>query len=164
MTLAVTDYPAPLGSWAIDIGYDPAVVQPADCVSFQGGICDLERSETSLRIRGVSADGLTGDFTLATIAFNCAAQGFGSLSITIDLWAVAGIAVVGFESAQPEIVDGAITCVAPSSTTPLLPATGSGTGIGTGEGRSHWFIAALAFAGIMGIILAASTRRMLRSS
>ena len=161
VTLAAADYPAPLGAWAIDISYDPAVVQPVDCVPIENSTCDLDQSETSLRIRGVSAEGLTGDFALATIAFDCVAEGSSSLSMIIDVWGVAGIAEIGFETPQPEIVDGEITCLAPSSTTLVLPETG--TGAGTGEGRSHWFIAALAFAGVAGI-LAASARRKLSSS
>ncbi len=163
VTLAAADYPAPLGAWAIDISYDPAVVRPADCVPVNNSTCELEHRETSLRIRGVSADGLTGDFILAAIVFNCEAEGSSSLSITMDVWAVAGIAEIGFETPQPEIVDGAITCVAPSRITPVLPETGTGTGIGIGGGRPYWFIVALAFGGLAGV-LAASVRRMLRSS
>ncbi len=163
VTLAAADYPAPLGAWAIDISYDPAVVRPADCVPVNNSTCELEHRETSLRIRGVSADGLTGDFILAAIVFNCEAEGSSSLSITMDVWAVAGIAEIGFETPQPEIVDGEITCLAPSSTASVLPEAGTGTGTGTGEGRLRWLIAALAFGGLTGI-LAASARRMLSSS
>ncbi|MCH8065740.1 MAG: hypothetical protein IIC90_07940 [Chloroflexi bacterium] len=161
VTLTVADFPELLGAWAIDIRYDPAVVQPADCVPIENSTCDLERSESALRIRGVSAGGLTGDFTLATIAFNCETEGSSSLSVILDVWGVPGIAEIGFRPPRPEIVDGAITCVAPSSTTLVLPETGTGAGIG--EGRSHSFIIALAFAGLAGI-LAASARRMLSSS
>ena len=161
VTLTVADFPELLGAWAIDIRYDPAVVQPADCVPIENSTCDLERSESALRIRGVSAGGLTGDFTLATIAFNCETEGSSSLSVILDVWGVPGIAEIGFRPPRPEIVDGAITCVAPSSTTLVLPETGTGAGIG--EGRPHSFIIALAFGGLAGI-LAASARRVLTSS
>ena len=157
VTLAVADHVDLLGAWMIEVNYDPAVVQPADCVPIENSTCDLDQGDTPIRITGASADGLTGDFALATIAFNCETEGSSSLSVIIDVW---GVPTIDFGPPPPEMVNGAITCVAPSSTTPVLPGTGSGTE--TSKGRSRWFIVALAFGGLAGI-LAASARRMLRS-
>ncbi len=160
VTLDVADFPHLLGAWMIDIEYDPVTVQPVKCVAEYGGLCDLEHGETSLRVTSASAEGLTGDFSLASIGFTCESEGLSAVTIALPTW---GVGTVGFPPPPPEILDGSITCVDPPVDASELPATGTGTSTGTAQGTSHWLIASLAFAGIMAISLTA-VRRMLSNS
>ncbi len=155
VTLAVADFPHLLGAWMIDIEYDPAIVQPVECTAEYGGLCDLEHGPASLRITSASAEGLTGNFVLATVRFTCGAEGSSALSVALANW---GVGTVGFGPPPPETLGGSISCVAPPADAPELPATGYGSGSGTGDGRWHWLIAGLAFTGIMAISVMAARR------
>ena len=122
--LEAVDIPEPgLGAWAVNVSYDASVVSLLDCEPRQGGICNLEYEDDTLRVTGASAGGLAGTATLAEIAFVCSRAGSTDLAVSLS---IGGSFPVGDVPSFPDPVSGAITCVEPSSVPPeQLPATGT---------------------------------------
>lgn len=104
--LRAIDIEGALGTWTVDIQYDPEIVAAVACDPAEDGVCDLENSSDTVRITGASAGGLTSDTTLATITFECIAVGESPLQLNFLILTIPEIIVEG------ELIDGAIDCAA----------------------------------------------------
>ncbi len=100
--------PPGLGSWTIDIQYNPGVVSPDDCFAGGGGVCVKNFDRNLVRVTGASAGGLDGTFSLAGIRFNCTNAGTSTLSIIISVFADGTIG--NPRDVVPSVDDGSITC------------------------------------------------------
>ena len=79
-----------LGSWTIDVHFDPAVIQMSSCVTnpAAAGACGIAFVETNIRLVGASSVGLSGIVKLADITFESSA-GPGECSVLdleVDTW------------------------------------------------------------------------------
>ena len=156
------DMPEPgLGSWTIDVTYDPAIVSVMNCASEESVDCTVDVvADNTVRFVGfVVGDGLVGDTLLGSITFQCDAEGESALTIdteTLDL----NDATLGDPAPIGGTVgDGSITCNVDGEPTdtpdgeateePTITGPVDGTGpLGEGSnGVSGWLIAALAGAG-----------------
>lgn len=72
-----------LGSWTVDVHYDPSSVRVVSCASATGSLCNTSYKPGVIRIVGASAAGLTGKQTLATITFAGAGGKHGNSSLTL---------------------------------------------------------------------------------
>ena len=71
-----------LGGWTIDIVYDPAVVSVTGCDPAPNSLfCNQTYGVDTVRIVGLSGTGLIGNSVLASITFQCDAQGDSALTI-----------------------------------------------------------------------------------
>lgn len=68
---------AALGSWTVDVVYDPRAVKVTGCEAVAGGICNASYGPGVVRITGASGSGLTDDQTLATIELQGAGRAGG---------------------------------------------------------------------------------------
>jgi hypothetical protein len=74
-----------LGGWTIDIVYDPAVVSVTGCDPAPNSLyCNEAYGADTVRIVGLSGTGLIGNSVLASITFQCDAQGDSALIINSD--------------------------------------------------------------------------------
>lgn len=74
-----------LGGWTIDIVYNPAVVSVTGCDPAPNSLfCNQTFGADTVRIVGISGDGLIGNTVLASITFQCDAQSDSGLSINPD--------------------------------------------------------------------------------
>ena len=74
-----------LGSWTIDIVYDPAVVSVVDCDPAPSSLfCNETFGTDTVRIVGLSGSGLIGNSVLGSITFQCDVQGDSALTINPD--------------------------------------------------------------------------------
>ncbi len=107
-----------LGAWTIDIAYDPDVITPIGCSAALGGICNADFSANTIRIVGVSAQGVVGDADLGEIAFECKQAGESALEMTTSVLADATPGAPQPISAV--IKHGSVTCSAepPPTATP----------------------------------------------
>jgi len=113
-----------LGAWTVDINYNPAIISVASCKPFQGGVCNDRFGPGTVRVTGVSASGLVGDFALADITFRCNATGSSPLNPKLALFKDA---TPGAPQDIDETVNkGEFNCTAntpaPPTNTPGLPA------------------------------------------
>ncbi len=76
-----------LGAWTLDIAYDPDVITPTGCSAALGGICNVAFSATTVRLLGVSAQGVEGDVDLGEIVFECKQVGESVLELTTSVFA-----------------------------------------------------------------------------
>src|SRR5438105_940653 len=70
--LIATAPPQGLGSWAVDLSYDPSVVVAIGCTAdVQGAlaVCNPAFQAGRVRAGGASGQGLTGSVSIATITF-----------------------------------------------------------------------------------------------
>jgi hypothetical protein len=151
--------PPGVGSWTVDIVFDPAIVSAVECAPQTAPpvpICDLSFASDTVRLIGASASGLSGDATLAVITLRCEAEGASALTIDTDNWSTA---CPGFCDREPETQNGTISCVGPSGATatiaPLLPPTGTG---GEPVGSAGWLIALLTGTGAVALACLAMMR------
>lgn len=70
-----------IGSWTVDVRYDPKVLRPTGCTATAGSLCNTSFAAGTVRVSGASADGLSGGQTLATITFQATATAAGSTTI-----------------------------------------------------------------------------------
>ena len=74
-----------LGSWTIDIVYDPAVVSVVDCDPAPSSLfCNETFGTDTVHIVGLSGSGLIGNSVLGSITFQCDVQGDSALTINSD--------------------------------------------------------------------------------
>ena len=152
------DMPEPgLGSWLVDVTYDPAIVSVVSCASEESVDCtvDVVAANTVRFVGFVVGDGLVGDTLLGSITFTCDAEGESALTIdteTLDL----NDATLGDPAPIGGTVDdGSVTCNVAGAATATAeptdvgpPETGTGP-LGEGSnGVSAWLIAALAGVGL----------------
>ncbi|MCH8025709.1 MAG: dockerin type I repeat-containing protein [Chloroflexi bacterium] len=76
-----------LGAWTIDIAYDPDVITPVGCSAALGGICNIAFSADTVRLVGVSTQGVAGDAVLGEIVFECRQVGESALTLEPDVFA-----------------------------------------------------------------------------
>ena len=76
-TVALTATPAgpDLGSWTVDVSYDPKAVTVVTCSPSAGSICNVSYAPGVVRIAGASAGGLRGSQNLATLTLERAGRG-----------------------------------------------------------------------------------------
>ena len=121
VVLEAVDIPPPgLGAWDVDVTYDTAIVSLAGCAPRQGGICDLERREDTVRVAGADAAGLPGTFALAEIVFACKAVGTTDLEVRLSIF---GVFPIGSPE-PPGAVSGSLTCAEAQEQPTGLPSTG----------------------------------------
>ena len=83
---SIFDFPEPgLGSWTIDIFYDPLLVEVDECTAFQHGVCG--DFDDHVRFVGGLAVGPVGDFALGSTVFTCLAVGISQLTVSIEILA-----------------------------------------------------------------------------
>ncbi len=107
-----------LGAWTLDIAYDPDVVTPVGCSATLGGICNVAFSATTVRLLGVSAQGVAGDVELGEIVFECKQAGESALELTTSVFADATPGAP--QPIAAVIKHGGVTCSAepPPTATP----------------------------------------------
>ncbi len=147
VTVTAADIGAPgLGAWSIDIIYDDSVITAVGCTADEGGVCNPNFDDDTVRISGATAGGLEGDTELGTIDFECNDDG-GSSDLTIDLVTFADATVGGPVEIDVTVSDGTFTCVSGG------PATG--TGFTTDGSTNGWLLAVLAYLGVAALAVGA---------
>ena len=84
VSFTASDFGIPgLGAWTIDIEYDPDIVSAAACSARADAVtlCNASFANDTVRVVGASARGITGDFAIATIVFECVHNGLTALTI-----------------------------------------------------------------------------------
>lgn len=121
ITVAALGIPAPgLGSWTVDVTYDPAVIEmvAGSCIAITG-TCDETFAPGTVRVAGSDVAGKVGDITLATMSVRCNSAGSSPLGLTavefLDATPGAPAPIT------PLFMDGSVTCTA-------LPAAPSDSG------------------------------------
>jgi hypothetical protein len=146
--------PAPgLGSWTVDITYDPSKVSVVGCLPPQPhSVCNTNFASNKVRVAGASSTGLVGDTSIATITFHMLGAtvstcGASPLTLSTDVFADGMIG-------NPQNItlagtnNGTITCAAPQPA--LAP---SGTGVGSDSGFAYgWLIIGLASVGLAALV------------
>lgn len=113
--------PPGLGAWTIDVTYNPAILLAKDCDPNFGGVCNPAFDGDTVRVTGASATGIEGDFSLGSIAFNCAAPGVSPLISSIEVLADATIGDP--QDMQANLEDGEVDCTGtPTPTNSPTPA------------------------------------------
>jgi len=74
---------AGLGSWTVDLKYDPKTVKPVRCEALAGAVCNLSYAAGVVRVTGVSTAGLAGSQTLATLTFEGLGRGRSQSPLTV---------------------------------------------------------------------------------
>lgn len=90
-----------LGSWTIDVRYDPAFIKASGCAASTPGAasaCNKDFRTDTVRIAGASASGVTGTVSLASITFDGVGGAGASSAITP--------AIVTFTDPQGQPVSG----------------------------------------------------------
>ena len=109
-TVQALAVPAPgLGAWTFNVTYDPAIMSVADCSGAGTVACNKKFDDHTIRLAGATAEGLTGDVTLATLTFQCKAAGTAQLKLIVDLLADATLGNP-LNIPNPTLQDGSITC------------------------------------------------------
>ena len=158
-----------LGAWTLDVQYDPMALTVTDCDEDAGSVCNAAFADNLVRVTGASASGHDEETVLATITFECKAEGTSSLEPIISVFADATIGdpqdidpltVTSGEFAckeapeptdEPDPTEVDEATEAPPQPTGL-PPTGQGFGQGSGgSSATSWLIVALAAAGLAGI-------------
>lgn len=161
VNLRAEQIPSPgLGAWTFDIEYQPSVISVVDCAAGLQGVCNTRFEENKVRVTGASSTGLTGSFSLGTVAITCLNEGRSELTLSFEIFSVAVIQPQLFE-----LQNGTITCVTPEearaptptaptpTTQPSLPP--SGTGPASDWSVPQWAMALLTAAGASLVALAA---------
>jgi len=143
-----------LGAWAMNIVYNPAVVQVVSCAPMSGSVCNPNFSSNTIRITGAVANGLVGDATLASLTFHCSIAGTSPLTLSVDTLAdatIGGPRDIAATTANGSIDCSPATATAVAATPTAVSATSPNAGFGPGGGGSSalvWLVAALLGAGV----------------
>lgn len=138
-----------LGAWTVDISYDNSLLTATDCTAEQGGVCNENFSDDSVRITGASAGGISDDTSLGSITFECDGEGTSSLSISLSVYADATIGDP--QDMDPSVSNGTFTCAdeeEPTATTVVTGVGGVGTGLSSSSSSFSWLIALFAVIGV----------------
>ena len=148
-----------LGAWTIDVSFDNSLLTATDCGAEQGGVCNENFSDSSVRVTGASAGGLEGDTNLGSITFECDGEGESDLTITLSVFADATIG--NPQDLDPSISNGTFTCgevvVVCASDEVLVNGVcvkdvgKPGTGFTSSSSSLSWFIALFAVIGVLGL-------------
>ncbi|MDZ4278287.1 MAG: hypothetical protein U1B78_04020, partial [Dehalococcoidia bacterium] len=101
-----------VGTWTLDVTYDPNLLILTDCVPEEHSVCVPDLAPDTVRITGATAVGLYPDVTLALFTFRCQAIGVSPLTIGVEIWTDAGAPP---PPPSVEVEDGSVTCVAPGA-------------------------------------------------
>ena len=147
VTLTATDIGAPgLGAWSVDVSYDDSVMTAVACDAAEGGVCNPNFADDTVRISGATAGGLEGTTTLGTIEFECNDDG-GSSDLTVDPVTFADATIGGPVEIDVAVSNGTFSCVSGG------PATG--TGFTPDGGTNGWLLAVLAYLGVAALAVGA---------
>jgi hypothetical protein len=83
-----------LGAWTVDVKFDPGILSASTCTaaSAQGlSFCNPKFATDIVRVVGANAQGLSGDLTLATMAFRCSKAGKSDLTVSASTLADATV-------------------------------------------------------------------------
>lgn len=106
--LRATDIDGPLGTWTVDVQYEPETIEAVSCSPSKDSVCDLESSPDTVRVTGASADGLTSDTVLASITFECRSAGMSALALTSQNLSIPELTI------DVTTMDGAVVCAEPN--------------------------------------------------
>ncbi len=150
VTVAATDIAEPgLGAWTLDITYDNSLISAVDCVPEQGGVCNPNFADDTVRITGASAGGLEGDSTLGTITFECGNDG-GTSDLDLSIFTFADATIGGpLPIADVTVGDGTFTCAG------VAGVPDAGTGFAPDSTSMGWLLAVLAYFGVAGLAVGA---------
>ena len=139
-----------LGAWTIDITYDNSLLTATDCSAEQGGVCNENFTDDSVRVTGASAGGISGDTSLGSITFECDGEGESDLTIALSVFADATIGDP--QDLSPSISNGTFTCGG-DDPEPTVVTGGPkvGTGFESGSSSLSWVIALFAAIGALGL-------------
>ena len=150
VTVDVTDVGGEgLGAWTVDIGYDNSVLTATDCEAEQGGVCNAEFTDSSVRVTGASAGGLDGDNVLGSITFECNEEGTSDLTISLSVFSDATIGDP--QELSPSTSNGEFVCGGepePTATTVVTGGPSTGTGVGSDGNGLSWLVALFAVVGV----------------
>ena len=99
-----------LGAWTIDIEYDSDLLTASDCEAEQGGVCNPEFTDNSVRVTGASEGGLSGDKVRGSITFDCDGEGESDLTISLSVFADATIGDPQDIIPTASVSNGTFTC------------------------------------------------------
>ena len=97
-----------LGAWTIDVYYNADLVNLVECGAEHGGICNPEFAGNAARIAGSRAEGLKGEFVLASLWFTC--KGEGESHIELDIKVLADGTLGDPQPVEAEVKHGVIYC------------------------------------------------------
>lgn len=97
-----------LGAWTIDVYYNADLVNLVECGAEHGGICNPEFEGNAARIAGSRAEGLKGEFVLASLWFTC--KGEGESHIELDIKVLADGTLGDPQPVEAEVKHGVIYC------------------------------------------------------
>lgn len=156
LTAAEIEAPG-LAAWSIDISYDPDILAAVACTpsaSTGTQVCNEAFSDSSMRLAGASAAGLTGDPELASARFECIAA--GTSAIEVDLVTFADGTLGDPQPIDASVNNGEIRCAGAAG----LPDSGQGAGSDSSNAGLFWVIAALSVAGLAFVFAGQGVRRM----
>ena len=81
----VADVPQGLGSWTLDVTYDPKQVSITSCEGAAGSLCNATFAAGRVRISGAAASGLSGEQTLARIQVRGRSGASGTAKLGLDV-------------------------------------------------------------------------------
>ena len=163
VTVNITGTTEGLGSYRVDIQYDPALVTATECTSAYG-VCSIDAVDTNtVRVNGSDLSGITGDDVV-----------LGTITLTAgDTEGVAALTVVGATLVLSDTVgevltitaaNGSITIAAApeaTATAAAVPASGGAPGT-SGSNSTAWLLAVglvVMFAGGGAWVIARAGRR-----
>ena len=97
-----------LGAWTIDVYYNADLVNLVECGAEHGGICNPEFEGNAARIAGSRAEGLKGEFVLASLWFTC--KGEGESHLELDIKVLADGTLGDPQPVEAEVKHGVIYC------------------------------------------------------
>ena len=97
-----------LGAWTIDVYYTADLVNLVECGAGHGGICNPEFAGNAARIAGSRAEGLKGEFVLASLWFTC--KGEGESHIELDIKVLADGTLGDPQPVEAEVKHAVIYC------------------------------------------------------
>ncbi len=153
VTVDVTGVGDPgLGAWTLDISFDNSLLTATDCNAEQGGVCNENFTDSSVRVTGASAGGLEGDTVLGSIEFTCDGEGTSDLTISVEVFADATIGDP--QDLSPSVSNGTFTCgeEADAGDDDVTGPPDVGTGFTSGSSSNlSWIIALFAAIGALGL-------------
>ena len=159
-----------LGAWTIDIEYDSDLLTASDCEAEQGGVCNPEFTDNSVRVTGASAGGLSGDKVLGTITFDCDGEGESDLTISLSVFADATIGDPQDIIPTASVSNGTFTCGGETGGDDdgdgddddgVTGLGDTGTGFSSGGSSSvSWLIALFAVVGLAVLVTGYGVARM----
>jgi hypothetical protein len=132
VTIFASDVGKPgLGAWTLTLIYDPAVLAGVACEAADVGLnqcgpnydSDLDTTPDAVRLAGADTNGVTGDFALATVTFECldpTAEVDAALTLEAETFANSGPPPTPPADINPTVTGGTFSCAVP-------PATPTGT-------------------------------------